>query len=458
MSVHIPKQDAGATQPVTVADLHAYFEDAAKAPDAFRIGAEFEKFAVETQTGRALSYDEPGGIRDLLAALAERFDWQPHFNNAGYLTALLRDHATVSLEPGGQIELSTAPAVHVGAIADQFRNHLDELRSVSDANRVTLLAAGVTPLCPVERIPLMPRVRHSIMARYLPERSPTALHMMKTTASTQCTFDFADESDAARKFTAALKLGPLVNALWGNAPLYDARRTGHVSYRGHIWQQMDSDRSGLLPDLLADGFTFERWVLYLLEVPMMFTCVGGDYRPAGGRTFRDFVDTGLDGYFPTLADWEIHLTTVFPEVRLKKFLEVRGADAVAGPLALSVPALWKGLLYDEASLDAASELADGIRPHDLPRLFETAYRQGLGADFAGRPLSAWCRELLDLAAEGLRRQAEWAGYADERRYLDPAFAVLERGRSPGAEFLAHGPAGDVAAVVRWFACDQSRDR
>ncbi len=451
MSVDIHRQEAGAAQPVVVADLHAYFHEAAKSPDDFRVGAEFEKFAVEPATGRSLSYDEAGGIGAILTDLADRFDWLPQFNEAGRPTGLQRDGATVSLEPGGQVELSTAAAVHVGEIAAEFYEHLRELRVVSDPARVGWLAAGVTPLCPVEAIPLMPRLRHQIMARYLPERSPTALHMMKATASTQCTFDFADETDAARKFTAALQLGPIVNALWGNAPLYNGSRTGHVSHRGYVWQQMDPDRSGLLADVLADGFSFERWVEYLLDVPMMFTHIGGRYRPAGNRTFRDFLRHGQDGYFPTLADWELQLTAVFPEVRLKKFLEVRGADAVAGPLALSVPALWKGLLYDDTTLDAACDLADQIRPEELADLFESAYRSGLTAEYRGRSLAAWCRELVDLAAAGLHRQAKRGGYPDERRYLDPALEVLERGRSPGAEYLAHGPTQDAAAVVRWFS-------
>jgi glutamate--cysteine ligase len=451
VSVDVQRQDATGARPVTVADLHAFFHAAAKAPEDFRVGAEFEKFAVEPMTGRALTYDEPGGIRSILTALAERFDWQPHFNESGHLTGLFRDGATVSLEPGGQVELSTAPAVHVGQIAATFRKHIHELRSVSDPRRVAWLAAGVTPLCPVEAIPLMPRVRHQIMARYLPERSPTALSMMKATASTQCSFDYADEEDAARKFTTALKLGPIVNALWGNAPLHGGQRTGHVSYRGHIWRHMDPDRSGLLTDLLADGFTLERWVTYLLDVPMMFTHVDGRYRAVGRRTFRDFQATGQDGHFPTLADWELHLTTVFPEVRLKKFLEVRGADAVAGPLVLSAPALWKGILYDEISLDAAAALAEQVPVADLAPLFEIAYQSGLAAEYQGRRLSGWCRELVDLAAAGLCRQAELRGHPNERRYLDPAYEVLVRGRSPGADYLAHGPTGDPAAVVQWFA-------
>jgi glutamate--cysteine ligase len=215
---------------------------------------------------------------------------------------------------------------------------------------------------------------------------------------------------------------------------------------------MDPDRSGLLADVLADGFMFERWVQYLLDVPMMFTCIDGHYRQAGGRTFRDFLRSGYEGYYPTVADWEVHLTTVFPEVRLKRFLEVRGADAVAGPLALSVPALWKGLLYDDISLNVAADLAEEVRPEELPRVFESAYHAGLAAEYGGRPLSVWCRELVDLAADGLRRQAERGAHPDERGYLDAAYEVLERRRSPGAEYLAHGPT-DAAAVVRWFSYD-----
>ena len=400
-----------------------------------------------------MTYDEPGGIRDILQALSDRFDWTPFVNEAGYLTALIRGQATISLEPGGQVELSTAPALHVGAIADELDGHLAELRAVADPERVAWLAAGVSPLCRAEDIPLGPRVRHAVMAEYLPQRSPTALEMMKATASTQAAFDFGDEADAVAKFSLTLTLSPLVNALWANAPLYGGRRTGCVSYRGWIWQHMDPDRSGLLTPLLADGLSFARYVDYLLDVPMLFTRFGGRYQPAGGRTFRDFLQEGLDGRFPSLADWELHLTTVFPEVRLKGFLEVRGADACARPLALAVPAFWKGLLYDADTLADATELARSIRVGDLPGLFEAAYRTGLATWYAGRTLRDWCADLARLASDGLRRQAERLGHLDERPFLEPVFTVLDRGRSPGSEYLTHGPAdpADPDAVVRWFA-------
>ena len=338
MSTRIATLEPTQQEPITHAELRAYFHKAAKPPERWRIGAEFEKFAVERATGRALSYHEPGGVREMLALLARDFGWEPFVNETGHITALLRDQAIISLEPGGQVELSTAPAAEIADIALQLAVHLAELHAVADPKKTAWLAAGVTPLARVEDVPLMPRQRHAVMAEYLPRRSPTALHMMKATASTQVTLDFADEADAARKFTTALKLGPIVNAIWGNAPLYAGKATGCVSYRGRIWQGMDPDRSGLLLDLLERGFSFDAWVDYLLDAPMMFTCVNGGYRPAEGRTFRDFMQTGQDGYYPALSDWETQLTTVFPEVRLKKFLEVRGADAVPGPLALGVPA------------------------------------------------------------------------------------------------------------------------
>jgi glutamate--cysteine ligase len=450
VSIFIPAVSTDALQPVTVADLYAYFHQAAKPRAAWRVGGEFEKFGVEAGTGRALGYSEPDGVRAILQALADRFGWEPHFEE-GQLTTLTRRGATVSLEPGGQFELSTAPARRVHDLARDLHVHLDELFAVTDPERVAWIAAGVQPLVRVEEVPLMPRLRHKVMAEYLPARSPSALWMMKATASTQATFDFVDEVDAGCKFTTALKLGPIVNALWGNAPLCAGAPAGVVSKRGRVWRDMDPDRSGLLLDLLRDGFSFERWVEYLLDVPMMFTCIDGQYQPAEGRTFLDFLRHGQDGYFPTLLDWELQMTTVFPEVRLKKFLEVRGADAVAGPLAVSVPAFWKGLLYDSDILAAAAALAETVSVDELPVLYESAFRHGLAAEYHNRTLRDWCCELVELASEGLRRQGDEEGILDERPFLDPAREVLDRGRSPGAEFLACHPSPTPADVLRWFA-------
>jgi glutamate--cysteine ligase len=224
--------------------------------------------------------------------------------------------------------------------------------------------------------------------------------------------------------------------VWGNSPLYAGEPTGWASYRGRVWLGMDPDRCGLLPHLLAAGLSFDRWVSYLLEVPMLFTVRDGGYHPAGGRTFRDFLTNGIDGRFPTLADWEVHLTTVFPEARLKQFLEVRGADANPPALALAVPAVWKGVLYDADALAAAGEIARHFRPADLPHVFEAAARHGLVAEHGGHTLLAWAGEVIDIAADGLRRQAERSGLPDERPFLDPVVEILDRGTSPGTEAVA----------------------
>jgi len=452
MSTTLPDvETVGSLEPVTRAELVDYFHRGGKPASAWRVGAEFETFAIERATGRAVGYDESGGIRDILQALVDRFDWQPHYRGER-LTLLSRGGATVSLEPGGQVEFSSPPVHHVGELATEVGRFRTEIRSVIDAKRVAVIAAGVTPFARVEDIPPPVRRRHALMAEYLPARCPMAKHMMLATSSTQAAFDYADEADAVRKFAVALTLGPVLNAIWGNSPLCGGEPTGWVSYRGRVWLGMDPDRSGLLSHLLAVGLSFDRWVDYLLDVPLLFVVRDGEYRPAGRSTFRDFLSRGLDGRFPTMADWEVHLTTVFPEVRLKQFLEVRGADANPPPLALAVPAIWKGLLYDAEALFAAGEIASHFSPADLPSVFESASRRGLAAEHGGQKLLAWAGKLADIAADGLRRQAERSGHPDERPFLDPVFAVLDRGVSPGAALASGGGPFTPASVVPLLQC------
>jgi glutamate--cysteine ligase len=441
MSTRLPSGDGTEQQPVTPADLLAYFHTAGKPREQWRVGAEFERFLVEVPSGKPLPYEGAGGIWEILSRLAGRFGWVPFINEARYITALRRGGATLSMEPGGQLELSTAPAETLVQIAAELDTHRDELASVLDPEAVAVLAAGVHPTTRADGIPLMPRVRHRVMAEYLPPRSPTALDMMKGTCSTQAAFDFADEADAARKMTIALKLSPLVNVLWGNGAIYGGELTGMASYRGHVWRHMDPDRSGSLLPLIERGFSFQGWVDYLLDMPMMLTFINGRYQPAHGRTFRDFLERGEEDYFPTLEDWEVHITTAFPEVRLKKFVEVRGADACPRLLAQAVPAFWKGLLYDDQVLAEAGQLAATIPTRDLEELTEQAYWHGLAGKYQGRELATWCRELVTLSARGL---------GDERAFLDPLFAVLERGQSPGMAFC-NGSVPDLPSLLARFA-------
>ncbi len=432
MSTHLPGTGIDHT-PVTEADLLDYFCSGAKPPSEWRVGAEFEKFAVHRESGRQIGFDD--GIERVLQALTVLFAWEPH-SEAGRLTTLTRGGATISVEPGGQLELSTPPTVRLTELRQALDTHLNELRAATDPTRVAWIACGVTPFSPVEAVPLNPRPRHRLMAEYLPTRSPTALHMMKATASTQATFDYESEADAGRKFAVALALSPVVNALFANSPMYAGTRTGFVSFRSNIWHRMDPDRCGFLTDLLAGEVTFARWVQLVLDVPLLLLAEGGSFRPAPKVTFREFLNRGIDGRFPTRHDWDVHLSTMFTEARLKRFLEVRGADAT--PTALAVPALWKGLLYDTDALTAATELTRRFKPEELRPLSEAASRFGLRAEYRGKPLADWCREVVAIADAGLKHQSEDASHLDALR------EVVASGRSPG-DLWPTG--GSVAAVI-----------
>ncbi len=435
MSVHINQSgDDRRNDPVGPDELLEYFHDGSKPRAEWRVGAEFEKFAIERSTGRHLTYGEPGGIRTILEALVERFAWEPHFEGE-HLTTLSRGGAMISLEPGGQVEFSTPPVETIAEIDAALQLHRTELRAVTDPERIAWIASGVSSFQSADQIPLGVRPRHKLMAQYLPGRCPMAPEMMKATASTQVAFDYFDEADAMRKFRVALKLSPFVNAIWANSPYYAGEPTGFASYRTLVWLGMDPDRSGLLPELLADGLSFDRWVRYLLDVPMLFVVEEDEYHPADGLTFREFMASGHDGYFPTMADWEIHLTTVFPEVRLKHFLEIRGADATPPALAVAVAALWKGLLYDSEGLAEAEKLSATIAPGDLPHLFAEIGRTGLATAFGGTSVLEFDERVIRIATAGLNRQGE----AGADRFLDPVRAILLRGTSTGTDLLFRKP-------------------
>ena len=422
----IRPDDRLAGEPVRLDDLLAYFHRGAKPRGEWRVGAEFEKFAIERSTGRHLSYGESGGIRSILEALVARFGWEPHFEGE-HLTTLSRAGAMISLEPGGQVEFSTPPLKTLAELNSALDQHRSELRAATDPARIAWIAAGVSPFQSAEEIPLGVRARHRLMAEYLPRSCSMALPMMKATASTQVAFDYSSEADAMRKFRVALMLSPIINAIWANSSIYAGQPTGFASYRSQIWLGMDPARSGLLTEFLVRGPSFDRWVDYLLHVPMLFVCHEGHYAPAEGMTFIQFLRRGHCGRFPSLADWELHLTTVFPEVRLKHFLEIRGADANPPALAMAVPALWMGLLYDENTLESAEGLCDEFDPREMPGLFAEVSRSGLAIAFANTTVLSLAETLSEMAAEGLQEQGESEGV----RFLNPVFEILQKGTSPG---------------------------
>ncbi len=397
--------------------------------ERWRVGAEFER-AVVRPDGSPVGYAEPDGIRDILEALAAR-GWERRYEN-GALVALARpDGAHVTLEPGGQVELSGAPHASLCALHAEFDENRAALLALAEGRPLRWIACGLTPVAPVEAIDWMPKSRYTVMRDYLGRRGRLAHVMMKATASIQANFDYADEADCARKVQLAAGLAPLTTAIFANSPLQANRPTGFKSTRGHVWRHTDFDRTGV-PPAVAAGYSHERWVDYLLDVPMMFVFRDGAHRPAHGLSFRAWMERGIDGDRPTVADWELHQTSVFPEVRVKRTIEVRGADCVSHDLALSFCALFTGLFYDEGALDEALALAADFGRHGSgeARMAE-ACLHGLEGRAGGRSLAEWARDLVAIAERGLRRRTE-----PERNLLQPLAERVDAARCPADDLLA----------------------
>ncbi len=429
MSIRLARRSNEHREPVTREALEAYFHQSAVPREQWRVGAEFERLALYRDTGLQVPYGDREGVRTILEDVAERFDWTPHYED-GHIVALARNGSVITFEPGAQVELATRPARSLRAIEEELLRHASELAAVVDPERLAWVCAGISPYSTALDIPLVPKARYRVMADYLPRRSSLAHEMMRCTASTQASFDYADEAGAGKRLFAALSLAPFVSAIFANSPVHGGKPTGMLSYRGRVWQGMDPDRSGLLCDLVRDEtFSFARWVEFLLDLPMMFYCIDDRFIPAHGRPFRDFMAKGLEGYFPTIEDWEMHLTTLFTEVRLKSYIEVRGADATNPRLALGFVALWKGLFYDDTSLEQAIELAKKVPARCRKDFFSEQVARGLEGRCGNRTIRDWCTDIVDIAAQGLERQAAGRD-AQEREYLARVLEVIEEGRSP----------------------------
>jgi glutamate--cysteine ligase len=420
----------------SVADLVGFVRAGEKPREAFRVGTEHEKIGIRLADLRPVPYAGPGGIAELLAALAALEGWAP-VHEGDTLVALEKEGASITLEPGGQLELSGAPLRTIFETCQEFHRHLDVIRRVSEPRGIVWLSLGANPLHDAYEIPRVPKSRYAVMRDYLPARGELAMHMMHLTATVQANLDFASEADMVAKMRTAMGVSPLVSALFANSSLHLGKPSGFVSRRVHIWRHVDPDRCGMLPFVFEPGFGYARYVEWALDVPMFFVLREGRYLPAAGLTFRRFVAEGFEGTRATLQDWNLHLTTLFPEVRLKQFLEMRGADAVPPELLCALPALWKGILYDDAALEAAWRLiADWPFPEREAAL-EAVARRGLAAEVAGRPVLPLARELVAIAREGLVRIGDGSGgESDERSFLDPLEEIAERGRSPGEEVLA----------------------
>jgi glutamate--cysteine ligase len=443
-------------RPLTKADLVDYLVDGCKPPEQWRIGAEHEKFIFRHGDYSRVSYEGPDGVRAILKGL-ERFGWAPEFEG-DHPIALTRNGAAISLEPGGQFELSGAALSDVHMICDETGRHLTEVKQVADELGVGFLGLGFDPLWKRSDIPIMPKGRYDIMRAYMPKVGSLGLDMMLRTCTIQANLDFASEADMVAKFRTSLALQPIATALFANSPFTEGKPNGFLSARANVWTDTDPDRTGMLGFVFEDGFGFERYVDYALDVPMYFAKRDGRYLDLAGRSFRRFMDGKLDelpGETPTIKDWADHTTTIFPEVRLKKYLEMRGADGGPWSRICALQALWAGILYDKDALAGAWDICKAWTLEDRARLRTDVARTGLKGEVAGRPIKQVAEELLDIARHGLRRRQRFSGgMVDETGYLSELEEIAESGITPAERLLSlyHGRwEGDVTRVYEEFA-------
>jgi glutamate--cysteine ligase len=409
-----------------------------KPRDRWRIGTEHEKFVYRQADLRAPSYDEQGGIRDLLMALT-RYGWEPVIEG-GHVIALSGADGTVSLEPAGQLELSGAPLQNLHQTHDEAARHIDQVKAVGAELGLGFLGLGMWPDKTRDVLPIMPKGRYGIMLNHMPRVGQLGLDMMLRTCTIQTNLDYGSEADMAQKFRTSLALQPIATALFAASPFTEGKPNGYQSFRSHIWTDTDPARTGMLPFVFEDGFGYDRYVDYMLDVPMYFVFRDGKYIDAAGQSFRDFLKgelPALPGELPRLSDWTDHLSTAFPEVRLKSFLEMRGADGGGLGQISALPAFWVGLLYDQGALDAAYDLIKNWTIEQQQQLRDSVPREGLSAQApTGGSLRDLASEVLDIAASGLAaRQQRNAAGQDESLYLEPLRQIVKIGKSPAAQYL-----------------------
>jgi glutamate--cysteine ligase len=432
--------------------LIASFAYGEKPKDRWRIGTEHEKFVYALSDHHAPSYDEAGGIRALLMGL-QRFGWEPVIEN-GNVIAMTGADGSLSLEPAGQFELSGAPLDNLHQTCAETGRHLEQVKAVGDELGIGFLGLGMWPDKTRAELPIMPKGRYAIMLRHMPRVGSMGLDMMLRTCTIQVNLDYASEADMVKKFRVGLALQPLATALFANSPFTEGKPNGMLSYRSHIWSDTDPARTGMLPFVFEDGFGYERYAEYALDVPMYFVYREGRYIDAAGLSFRDFLKgelSVLPGEKPTLDDWNDHLSTAFPEVRLKTFLEMRGADGGPWSRICALPALWVGLLYDDAALNAAWDVVKHWTMDERETLRSAVPKLGLDAPIAGgRKLRDIAGEVLDIAHAGLSARARFdGGGSNETGFLDPLREVVRSGKVPAEVLLEkyHGAwGGDVARV------------
>jgi glutamate--cysteine ligase len=419
-------------------ELVAWFEAGCKPKSMFRVGTEHEKFAFRVNGHDPVPYGGPRGIRALLDGMQHLLGWEPIMEGANIIgLADVTGGGAISLEPGGQFELSGAPLDNVHQTASELFAHLAQVREIAGPLGIGFLGLGMTPKWRRDEIPMMPKGRYKIMTAYMPKVGTLGLDMMYRTCTVQTNHDFSSEQDMVTKMRVALALQPVATALFANSPFTEGKPNGFVSFRSEIWRDTDNARSGMLPWVFEPGMGFERYVDYALDVPMYFIKRGDTYIDVSGKSFRDHLAGKLlPGQRATISDWANHVSTIFPEVRLKRYIEMRGSDGGPWRRLPSLPAFWVGLIYDDDNLAACWDIVKDWTAAERQKLRDDVPRLGFKATIRGRSLLDLAKQTLELSERGLvaRKRLDRNG-RDETRYLRPLFEIVERGITPAEELL-----------------------
>ena len=423
--------------PISREQLADFFRAGCKPREAWRIGTEHEKIGFCVDTLRPIPYAGERSIRRLLEKLASG-DWEPVLEH-GQPIALQMHNASITLEPGGQLELSGAPLPTIHDTCLEATDHLKQVRAAGEALGIGFLALGFQPKWPQDAVPWMPKRRYAVMRGYMPKVGGHGLDMMLRTATTQANLDFASEADMVKKMRVGMALQPLVSALFAASPFVDGKPSGYLSYRSYCWLDTDPKRAGIPACVFEDGFGFEAYVEWALDAPMYFIIRDGEYIDCAGASFRDFLAGRLaqrPGEYPTQADWALHLSTLFPDVRLKGYLEMRGADAGPWPWICALPALWKGLLYDEQALNEAWAMVGDWTHAEVLAMRQEVPKTALATPFRDTTVLALCAQMVDIARRGLARQHCLNSRGeDEAIFLAPLMRAVERGRTQAEDWL-----------------------
>ena len=437
------------------ADLVAFIAAGCKPRAEWRIGTEHEKFVYSLTDHKPLPYDGPCSIRALLQGMT-RFGWTPSLEGRNII-GLAQNGATLSLEPGGQFELSGAPVQTVHQTCTEVNTHRNQVREVCAEIGAGCLGIGYAPAWKLAEVPMMPKGRYEIMRRYMPKAGGYGLEMMFRTCTVQSNFDFSSESDMVQKLRVALALQPVATALFANSPFREGRPNGFLSYRSQIWTDVDNQRAGMLPFAFESGFGFERYVDYALDVPMYFIYRDGRYIDVAGKSFRDFLAgriPELKGIEPQRSDWADHLTTLFPEARIKSYLEVRGADGGTWRRICGLPALWAGIFYDQTALDAAWDMVKDWTAEERETLRASVPKLAFRTPFRNTSVLELARRMLEIASHGLRARGKLdSSGSSEDGFLQPLNELVERGQTRAEELLAlyHGEwRGDLSRLFEGY--------